>query len=99
MILNLGKKSLCSYIYFWLVFLKYQDLNKVQADKRYWSLALNRRHSIRVDRFSWVGGAKEGGLFGSKIEHLSLSKIVNKINSQSFYTVEKVGALPNYTNI
>ena len=41
-----------------------------------------------------MGGAREGQLFGLKIEHLNLCKIV----SHSFYTVIKVGALPNNTN-
>ena len=55
------------------------------------------RHSIRVDRLTSVEGAKEGQLFGFKIEHANLYEIINKINSHSFYAVVKVGALPNYT--
>ena len=37
-----------------------------------------------------MGGAQEGQLFGLKIEHLNLMKIVNQINSHSFYAVEKL---------
>ena len=52
------------------------------------------RPSIRIDRVIQVGVAREGQLFGLKIEHLNLWKFV----SHSFYTVTKVGALPNNTN-
>ena len=47
------------------------------------------RHSIGVDRLTWMGWAREGQLFGFKIEHLNLCKIFNKINSHSFDTVTK----------
>ena len=61
------------------------------------SLSHEHRHSIRVDRLT-LGEAQEGQLFGLKIEHLNLRKIVNKINSHSLYIETKFGALPNYTN-
>ena len=58
----------------------------------------NHRYYIRVDISTRVGGAQEGQVFGLKIKHLNLSKIVNKINYHSFHAFAKVGAIPNYTN-
>ena len=49
-------------------------------------------------KFNLILLSHRGQLFAWKIEHLNLKKIVNKINSHSFYAVAKMGALPNYTN-